>query len=163
MSTAAAFGMATTRSTAARIGRFASDAVETASPAQLLVRLYDRLLLDIDRGSAEQVAGRHGAASTHLVHAQAIVSELMSSLDVDAWSGAPRLLSLYAFLFTELVDANVGHDPARTAGCRALVAPLADAWRQAAVAAPHGVDVGEDTTVDATSVTAPAVRTSLLG
>ena len=76
-----------------RVSRFAAEALETATPAQLLVKLYDRLLLDIDRGEAAQRAGQHVAASEQLMHAQAIVSELMSSLDVDAWSGGPGLMS----------------------------------------------------------------------
>ena len=43
----------------------------------------------------------------HLTHAQDIVSELASTLDVTAWDGAKQLLSVYTFLLTELVGANV--------------------------------------------------------
>lgn len=160
MSTAAAFGFATSRTTASRINRFADESLGTASPSQLLVRLYDRLLLDIARGENHQRAGRHVAASEQLVHAQAIVAELMSSLDVDAWSGGPGLMSLYTFLSSELVQANLGHDPERTASCRVLVEPLAEAWRTAASggtapAAPRGPATSADGL--------PSPRTSLVG
>ncbi|WP_199422595.1 flagellar export chaperone FliS [Actinotalea solisilvae] len=112
--------------------RYVDDTVATASPAKLLTMLYDRLVLDLTRAEAEQRAGNRGAAGPHLTHAQDIVGELASTLDVSAWDGAPRLLSIYTFLLTELVSANVAGDPERTAACRALVEPLADAWHQAA-------------------------------
>lgn len=155
---AAAFRFATTRSTASRIDRFASQALETATPGQLLVKLFDRLLLDLARGEAEQRAGRYPQASTHLLHAQDIVAELMSSLDVDAWSGGPGLMSIYSFLHSELVHANVDRDADRTAACRPLVQPLADAWRQAAAGGTAPVPAPRDGTEET-----PVARTSLVG
>jgi flagellar protein FliS len=112
--------------------RYLDDAVATASPAKLLTMLYDRLVLDLQRAEAEQQVGDRAAAGQHLVHAQDIVSELAASLDVDAWDGAAHLMSVYTFLLTELVGANVSGDPDRTAACRELVEPLRDAWREAA-------------------------------
>lgn len=163
---AVAPGYAVSRAAAASARtRFAAQSLETLSPNQLLVKLYERLQLDIARAEAEQHAGRHVAASEQLVHAQAIVSELMSSLDVDAWSGAPRLLSIYTFLFAELVAANVGHDPARTAACGRLVAPLADAWRQAATGGTAPVTPAAATGVlgGPGAPALPAPRTSVVG
>lgn len=168
---AATFGFANSRPTAsAARNRFATQSLETASPGQLLVKLFDRLQLDIARAETEQRAGRHAAASEQLVHAQAIVSELMSMLDLDAWSGAPQLLSIYTFLFSELVQANVGHDPARTASCGRIVEPLADAWRQAATGrtAPlAGTSAGASTSSASASLAAttdvPAPRASFVG
>lgn len=112
--------------------RYVDDTVATASPAKLLTMLYDRLVLDLVRAEAEQRAGRRGAAGPHLTHAQDIVSELVSTLQVDAWDGARQLMSVYTYLLTELVAANVAGDADRTAACRALVEPLCDAWHQAA-------------------------------
>lgn len=112
--------------------RYVDDTVATASPAKLLTMLYDRLVLDLQRAEAQQRAGNRSAASSHLLHAQDIVGELASTLDVTAWDGARQLLSVYTFLMTELVGANVEGDAERTAACRALVEPLCDAWHQAA-------------------------------
>lgn len=112
--------------------RYVDDTVATASPAKLLTMLYDRLGLDLQRAESAQRAGDSAAAGTQLKHAQDIVSELAATLDVGAWDGAPQLLSIYTFLLTELVAANVSGDPEQTASCRALVEPLADAWHQAA-------------------------------
>ncbi len=112
--------------------RYLDDAVATASPAKLLTMLYDRLVLDLERAETDQRGGRPGPAGVHLTHAQDIVGELMATLDVTAWDGAQRLLSVYTFLLTELVGANVEGDADRTAACRSLVEPLRDAWHQAA-------------------------------
>lgn len=112
--------------------RYLDDTVATASPGKLLCMLYDRLVLDLERAEAEQRAGDRAAAGPHLIHAQDIVHELMASLDVAAWDGAPQLMSVYAFLLTEMVGANVAGDAERTAACRELVEPLRDSWHQAA-------------------------------
>ena len=112
--------------------RYVDDTVATASPAKLLTMLYDRLVLDLGRAETEQRAGRTSEAGAHLLHAQDIVSELAASLDTTAWDGARALLSVYTYLLSELVQANVAGDADRTAACRELVEPLADAWHQAA-------------------------------
>jgi flagellar protein FliS len=112
--------------------RYFSDGVSTASPQQLLVMLYDRLALDLERGHAALVAGDRQTASDQLKHAQDIILELRASLDVDAWEGGPRLAGIYAWLLTELIQANVKGDVRRVADCRKIVEPLRDAWREAA-------------------------------
>lgn len=118
--------------TTAMLGRFRAEAVATASPVTLLTMLYDRLLLDLDRGAAALEAGDRAEANGQLTHAQAIVHELRASLDLEAWSGAPGLASVYGFLLTELVGANIARDAARVRACRDLVAPLREAWHEAA-------------------------------
>jgi flagellar protein FliS len=64
--------------------------------------------------------------------------ELRTTLDVEAWVGAPGLANLYGFLFTELIAANIGRDADRVMACRNLVEPLRDAWREAAASAVAG-------------------------
>ncbi|RJK92822.1 flagellar export chaperone FliS [Vallicoccus soli] len=117
--------------------RFVEDSLATASPARLLTMLYDRLLLDVDRAEAAQQRGDRVEAGRQLLHAQEIVLELRSSLKVDLWEGGPGLSALYGFLHSELVRANVTGDPGVTAGCRGIVAPLRDAWHEAARTAPQ--------------------------
>jgi flagellar secretion chaperone FliS len=119
-------------SAAALRARYLGDTVATASPQQLLVMLYDRLALDLERGQTALIAGDRETASEQLQHAQEIVMELQSSLQVDAWEGGPRLASLYTWLLTELITANVKGDLRRVGDCRKIVEPLRDAWREAA-------------------------------
>jgi flagellar secretion chaperone FliS len=121
-----------TASAQALRARYVNDSVTTASPARLLVMLYDRLVLDL--ASAEQALAEDDreAASARLHHAQEIIIELRTSLDVDAWSGGPALASLYTYLLTELIGANVSCDTDRVVAVRGLVEPLRDAWHTAA-------------------------------
>ena len=118
--------------------RYIADSITTASPARLLIMLYDRLVLDLTRGEQALLAGNRPEAHTQLLHAQDILTELHMSLNMDEWSGAPSLAQLYTFLVTELVNANVKGDAEKVASCRKLVEPLRDAWRDAALAAAAG-------------------------
>ena len=112
--------------------RYKTDAVETMSPGRLIVALYERLLLDLQRAIDAMV--RDDVADTHvaLVHAQEIVGELRDALDTEAWPAATQLAGLYDFVLRELVEANVNKDAARVVTCHDLLVPLCDAWREAA-------------------------------
>lgn len=113
--------------------RFLADTVATAGPQQILTMLYDRLVLDLSRAEVAQRKGERAQATDHLGHAQEIVASLSSTLDVDAWAGGKGLMELYMYLLREMVGAAVDGDPERTAACSAIVIPLRDAWREAAV------------------------------
>jgi flagellar secretion chaperone FliS len=112
--------------------RYVSDSVATASPARLVTMLYDRLVRDLTIGEAAVRNGEREAASSQILHAQDIIMELRSTLDLEAWAGAPGLASLYDFLLAELIAANVGQDATKVASCRDLVVPLQQAWHAAA-------------------------------
>ncbi|MDR3067906.1 MAG: flagellar protein FliS [Cellulomonas sp.] len=111
---------------------YLADSVTTVGPARLLTMLYDRLLLDLDRGLESLTAGNRVAGAAHLGHARDIVSELISSLDVEAWDGGPGLMSVYNYLFVGLIEAGASGDQAKAAECRQLVVPLVEAWHGAA-------------------------------
>jgi flagellar protein FliS len=100
--------------------------------------LYDRLVTDLFQGEEALRADDRELSAERLTHAQEIILELRTTLDVDAWSGAPGLASLYGFLLTELIQANIKRDADKVASCRALVEPLRDAWREAASLAAAG-------------------------
>jgi flagellar protein FliS len=118
--------------------RYLQDSINTASPGKLLLMLYDRLVLDLIQ--AEEALGSSDRERAHerLTHAQEIILELRTSLDVEAWSGAPGLANLYGYLLTELIGANIAQNAERVRTCRTLVEPLRDAWREAAAAAVTG-------------------------
>lgn len=113
--------------------QYRDDAILSAPPERVVTMLYDRLLLDIERGEAAQRAEQWIEANTHLQHAQAIVAELTSSL-TDVWDGAADLRAVYLHLSSSLIRANIAHDPETTRTCAELVAPLRDAWHAAAQA-----------------------------
>ena len=120
-------------STASLRSRYLGDSVATASPQRILVMLYDRLVLDLERAEMALDTGDRTEAAAQIQHAQDIVFELRESLRVDAWEGGPRLAALYSWMITELVQAGVKRDRNRVTACRQIAEPLRDAWRQAAV------------------------------
>ncbi len=108
------------------------DNVETASPGRLLVMLYDRLALDLERAEAACASDDVQTAHDKLLHAQDILAELYATLDVDVWEPAKHLAGVYEFLISELCEANISKDSNKIASCRRVIAPLHTAWREAA-------------------------------
>jgi flagellar protein FliS len=121
---------------AAHRNQYLADSVLSAPPARLLTMLYDRLLLDLGRAETAQQAANWQVASENLLHGQAIIAELISSLKTDAWDGADGLLGLYNYAFTALVNANIQRDAALTREAIELLEPLRQAWHDAAAAIP---------------------------
>lgn len=112
---------------------YMNASVSTAGPAQLLVMLCERLVLDVQRGLDALRTGSLDDANRHLVHAQDIVVELRSTLRVDSWEGAPRLASIYDYVHLNLVKANVAKDAAIAEQTLVLVSDLCHTWREAAL------------------------------
>jgi flagellar protein FliS len=119
---------------------YASNAIDVMSPGRIIVALYDRLMVDLERARRAIEASDTPTAHDCLIHAQSIVSELHDSLDTEQWPMARHLKDVYVFLLFELVNANVEKNAARVASCHDLVAPLRDAWTEAAgiVTSPSG-------------------------
>ncbi|MCU1407554.1 MAG: fliS [Glaciihabitans sp.] len=116
----------------AQLSQYNRTAVLSASPAQLLTMLYDRLLLDLARAERAQHNQDWNAASEQLLHAQAIIAELQSSLKVDEWDGGPGLFALYTYLNTAMIRSNVNRNVSLTTECITLLEPLRQSWLDAA-------------------------------
>ena len=114
---------------------YQGNAIATASPARLLVMLFERLVLDAERGQVALLSGAREEANQQLVHAQAIVTELQSTLNVDAMPAGQELLALYDYLQRLFVKANVSQDQIAAAEAVRLCRDLCDTWRQAALLA----------------------------
>ena len=122
--------------TTAQRDAYGREAVLSATPVRLLTMLYDRLLVDLGRAEAAQLGSQWQIASDNLLHAQAIVAELMSTLRTDLWDGAADLQALYVYARTAMVNANVHRDVNLTRECITLLEPLREAWHEAAAQTP---------------------------
>lgn len=122
--------------TQARRAQLNREAVLSATPVRLLTMLYDRLLLDLNRAEAAQVVENWQVASENLLHAQAIVSELTTSLNVKAWEGGEGLFAIYVYVANSLMSANIHRDVDRTRESIALLEPLRQTWHEAAELVP---------------------------
>jgi len=100
----------------------------TATPAQRVVMLYDRLGLDLNlAASTDDVAVRGG----HLSHAMQVVTELRGSLDLSAGGPAENLLGVYGYLLTELIAIR-GGAVQKLPAVTQVVTELRGAWAQVA-------------------------------
>ena len=123
---------------AASRNQYLKEQVMSATPARLLTMLYDRLVLDLKR--AEEAQGREdwAAAGTQLVHAQAIITELQTSLNRNVWDGAEGLFAVYTYVANALVNANINRDISLTREALTMIEPLQQTWHDAAAAIGSG-------------------------
>lgn len=118
---------------------YAKSNVRTASPEQLLLMLWDRLVLDVERAVRAQMKGAHAEAAPQLIHAQSIITEFQATLDPEGWAGGHELMALYGYLQRRLIQANVRKDQRAAKEVLAHCRALRDTWRKAAaIAAREG-------------------------
>jgi flagellar protein FliS len=121
---------------------YVSNSVDTMAPGHMIVALYDRLAVDLERAEQAIIDSDPSTAHECLLHAQSIVSELHDSLDTERWPAGRNLKDIYVFMLFELVGANVEKDAARVASCHSLVVPLRDAWSSALDAGTNAPGAG---------------------
>lgn len=115
---------------------YRSNSVLTASPAQLVLMLYDGALKALDAGLAgferpETDLRRIESINAALLKAQAIIQELRGNLDHAAGGEVARSLDqLYDYYIRRLTEANIHKDVQRVTEVRRLVQELRDGWSE---------------------------------
>jgi flagellar secretion chaperone FliS len=120
---------------------YAEQAATTASPAQLVLMLYDGAIARTETAHAALLSEvvDVGAAHTALTKAQAIVEQLRISLDHEAGGRlADNLAGLYTYCLEGLLQANMTKDAASLDGVLSILTDLRDAWDAACVHGPVG-------------------------
>lgn len=114
-----------------RISReYQKNAVNGASPLQLVVMLYDGALKHMETGKRALAEGDREVQNSSLQKAQKIVMELMACLDMkEGGEIATNLLSLYSYTLNELVLANMSEDPAPIDRSIKVFTDLRESWR----------------------------------
>ncbi len=114
---------------------YRESSVLTASPAQLVVMLYDGAGRFLRQAEAALGEGAVAHAHERLGRADAILDELLLTLNKDAGQIAERLEAVYVFCKRLLVEARVERSAAKVVQARTLLAELRDAWSQIATSA----------------------------
>jgi flagellar protein FliS len=110
--------------------------VQSRSPLELVVMLYDGALRFLDQAAVAMDARDMPAKAAALTRAFAILGELQSTLNVrDGGELARQLDALYSHMHDRLVDANVQRSSAPIREVITLLTPLRDAWAQVATPA----------------------------
>lgn len=110
--------------------RYLRDRVLTASPAQRVVMLYDRMLLDLRLAAT---ADDPYTTGSHVSHALQILAELQGSLDQRQGGPAENLASIYGYLIGRLLEARISGDLGGLDGLITIITDLRAAWSQAAM------------------------------
>jgi flagellar protein FliS len=102
--------------------------IMTASPEQLVVMLYDGAGRFLKQAEGSMVEGSWLQAGEKLSRAEAIIDELLATLDMDAGEIAERLQAIYIFCKTRLIEARIERDPVRVEQVAGLLSELRGAW-----------------------------------
>lgn len=113
------------------IDQYRRSSVDSASPLQLVIMLYDGALRFIESSRVAMQAKNLPAQNESLQKAQRIIAELTASLDMDKGGEvATNLFSLYNFCYSELVVANINDDEEKLDSVIAVLVGLREGWVQ---------------------------------
>jgi flagellar protein FliS len=120
-----------TRSPAA----YKQQSILTAPRGQLVVMLYDGCLRFLGQAVHAMRAGDVSEAGVRLSRAEAIIDELLSTLDLDKGGViASRLQGIYVWSTRKLIEARLEQDPAAIETVAELLGELRESWAQIAAA-----------------------------
>jgi len=120
--------------------RFAQHAQDTyrvnqirmASKEQLLIITYDIGIRSCAAAERAIAANDPEQINLNLQRAQAVVRELMVTLNLERGGDvAASLMRLYDYMYCQLVDANVRKDAAAVSAVRAMLEELKATWTEA--------------------------------
>lgn len=113
--------------------RYRETEVLTATPGQLVVLLYDHLLLSLRRARVAMEARDADVQAECLDKARNVLTELLVTLDRERGGEvAVNLAALYSFLLGELVQVGIRADVARLDRVSHMIGELRDAFAQVA-------------------------------
>ncbi len=109
--------------------KYLETAVETASPARLIVMLYDGALRFINEAIHAIQMRNYEHQNYAFQRAQRILAELISSLDFEKGGEiAENLFRLYTYMYNQLVEANLQDSVERAQHVIQLLSELREAW-----------------------------------
>jgi flagellar protein FliS len=110
----------------------AQSSVEFASPHQLIDLLFDGLVVALASARGALQRGDVAAKGVQIVRAVRLLNEgLKAGLDKERGGAlAERLASLYDYCIERLTLANVRNDGEMLAEVAALIAPVAQGWKE---------------------------------
>lgn len=114
------------------LGRYQDMKVQTASPAQIMIMLYDGAIRFSLQGKKKIEEKDFEGKGVFISKTQAIIDELMNSLDFNI---APELCTnlqqLYIYINERLTHANIKMDVDAMDEVIELLNTLRDGWKQA--------------------------------
>jgi flagellar protein FliS len=107
---------------------YRESAVLTATPEQLVVMLYDGANRFLTQSAIAMRDGRAGLAGEKLRRAEAIIDELLATLDMSVGEIADRLQALYLFFKEHLMSARLKQDAGKVDEVAHFMRELRSSW-----------------------------------
>ena len=107
---------------------YRESAVLTATPEQLVVMLYDGANRFLMQSAVAMREGRAGLAGEKLRRAEAIIDELLTTLDLSVGDVAVRLQTLYLFFKDHLMAARLEQNADKVDEVAGFMRELRSAW-----------------------------------
>ncbi|MGE7183725.1 flagellar export chaperone FliS [Peribacillus sp. NPDC006672] len=109
---------------------YQQNSVNTASPGDLTLMLYNGCLKFITLGKKAIAEKNFQEKNTNLIKAQKIIQELMVTLKMDL-AISKELMSLYDYLNRRLIEANIKSDLDILEEVEGFVMEFRDTWKEA--------------------------------
>ncbi|MFD1926889.1 flagellar export chaperone FliS [Sporosarcina siberiensis] len=108
---------------------YQNNSVNTSTPGELTLMLYNGCLKFIEQAKRALADGKIEEKNTAIQKAQAIISELMLTLDTKV-PVAANMLILYEFANSRLIDGNIKNDAALFDEASTIIMEFRDTWKQ---------------------------------
>lgn len=108
---------------------YKQNSVTTASPGELTLMLYNGCLKFLHKAKLAIQEKNIQEKNTNLLKAQSIISELMSTLNMDI-EVSKNMFALYEYINRRLVEANIKNDVAIIEEVEGLVTEFRDTWKE---------------------------------
>lgn len=115
---------------AAPTSAYKESAVLTAPPEQLVLMLYDGIHRFLFQATVAMRDGNPALVNTKLQRAEAIIDELIATLDHSAGDISDRLNAIYLYSRRALGEARVERSPEKVEHVQGLIRELRDAWAE---------------------------------
>jgi flagellar protein FliS len=109
--------------------KYQQYSVQTASPAQLIIMLYDGAIRFIKQGIDGIENKDYQKVNYSLIRAQQIVNELIASLDHE-YPISSNLLEIYDYMVRKLLESNMRKNKQSAEEVISLLNELRESWIQ---------------------------------
>ncbi|SIS43036.1 flagellar export chaperone FliS [Salimicrobium flavidum] len=111
------------------IKTYQNNSVETASPGELTLMLYNGCIKFIKAARKAVEHKEIEAKNTNIQKAQAIIRELMVTVNPD-YEVSNQLLPLYDYMNRRLMEANIQNDDEILEEVQGLATEFRDTWKE---------------------------------
>ena len=116
---------------AAPTSAYKESAVLTAPPEQLVLMLYDGIHRFLFQGTVAMRGGDYALSNTKLQRAEAIIDELIATLDHEQGGViSDRLNAIYLYSRRTLGESRVEKSPEKIEHVQGLIRQLRESWAQ---------------------------------